>query len=624
MNHRSVSRLAIALIVLCTSMPMAVAQARVRERSIVVCVDSTTARVRLANSAGCLERETRRSWPKSGPAPQMCIDSARRLSLAKGETCVGSTATLIRMREGVRFVACANRETGELRRPSRWSRFTCAATNRTVRWVSVPRKVTSTTTSPTTTSSSTTTTIAVSAPSVGSFSIGYNDVEFDVLGSNEVLSPMVANGSAVSFAYTGTLPARVSFDTTNGTFSGPVAWNENFSMVSAGFEHSCAVTVSARALCWGRNLFGNIGDGTSLNARSIPTPVSGLTGGIASISAGNGTTCAISQAGELRCWGLGDSGQIGDGVNTDRLTPTAVTGMSSGVAQVSVSPTGKSVCAVQSNGVKCWGLNDRGQLGNSSLVNSSVPVNVTGLTSGVTQVAVGGSYACALTSGGAVKCWGANGVGELGNPSMSGFSNVTVPTDVSGLSSGVTAIGVGLQHACALITGGSVWCWGQNSDGRLGDGTLTARATPVSVLNVSGATRLSVGQVHTCVIVGGGATCWGANESGQLGDGGIYGGNAVPTPVTGLTSGVVSISAGGYHTCATLASGEARCWGMNNNGSGLGGQLGDGTVTNRTTPVAVSNAGNPGFPAAVTVTATSTTGRTSTWSGSLSITGPVG
>lgn len=621
MNHRLVSRLTFALIVLCTSMPMAVAQARGSERSIVVCVDSTTARVRLANSAGCLERETRRSWPKAGPAPQMCIDSARRLSLAKGETCVGSTATLIRMREGVRFVACANRETGELRRPSRWSRFTCAATSRTVRWVTVPRKVASTTTSPTTTSSSTTTTIAVAAPSVGSFGIGYTDNTFELLGSNEVLSPTVTNGSAASFAYTGTLPAGVAFDTTTGSFSGPVAWNENFSMVSAGFDHSCAVTTMARALCWGRNLFGNVGDGTTTN-RTNPTQVSGLSSGVASISAGNATTCAISQVGALRCWGLGDTGQIGDGSVTDRLTPTAVTGMTSGVTQVSVSPTGKSVCAVQSNGVKCWGLNDRGQLGNSSTVNASVPVNVTGLTSGVTQVAVGGSYACALTTGGAVKCWGANGVGELGIAPLTG--DQSEPKDVSGLSSGVTAIGVGLQHACALLSNETVKCWGQNSDGRLGDGTLTARATPMSVINVSGATRLSVGQVHTCVIAGGGATCWGANGSGQLGDGGAYGGNAVPTPVTGLTSGVVSISAGGYHTCATLASGEARCWGMNNNGSGLGGQLGDGTVTNRTTPVAVSNAGNPGFPAAVTVTATSTTGRTSTWSGSLNITGSVG
>jgi len=623
MNRRLVILLLAFVGIAATSIPVSGANGRGMSRDISVCVDRKTAQIRLGTGIECRAgEEIRRSWPRSGPAPVLCVDQIRRLSISKDGRCIDSKGTVIRTREGAQFVACADRTTGEMRRPSRWSKFTCAASSRTVRWVSVPRKVVSTTTTPNTTSSSTTTTIAVATPTVGSFGIGYTDNTFELLGSNEVLSPTVANGSAVSFAYTGTLPARVNFDTTNGTFSGPVAWNENFSMVSAGFEHSCAVTVSARALCWGRNLFGSVGDGTSLNSRSTPTQVSGLTGGIASISAGNGTTCAISQVGALQCWGLGDRGQIGDGVDTDRLTPTAVTGMSSGVAQVSVSPTGKSVCAVQSNGVKCWGLNDRGQLGNSSTTNSNQPVNVTGLTSGVTQVAVGGSYACALTTGGAVKCWGANGVGELGNPSMTSF-NVTVPTDVSGLSSGVTAIGVGLQHACALITGGTVKCWGQNGDGRLGDGTTTARSTPVSVLNLTGATRLSLGQVHSCVIVGGGAKCWGSNSMGQLGDSSTNDQHQ-PVAVTGLSTDVTSISAGGYHSCAALATGEARCWGMNNNGIGLGGQLGDGTVINRTSPVAVLNAGNPGFPAAVTVTATSTSGRSATWTGTLNISGAAG
>ena len=600
--------------------PVAVAQAKSVERRVVVCVDVDSARIRLVGSGSCSQGERRRTWPVSGPAPQLCIDSARRLSVTRKGACVDGNATLIRMREGTRFVACANKVTGEMKRPSRWSRFTCAATSRTVRWVSAPRKAATPTT--TTSSTTSTTTLPPAAPSVASFGIGYADDLFALGGSNETLSPTVSNGVAASYSYTGTLPTGVTFDTTTGEFVGPAGWNENFASVAAGFEHSCAVTTTGRALCWGRNLFGNIGDGTTTN-RSVPTQVSGMTSGIESIAAGNGTSCAISNAGALKCWGLGDYGQIGDRWNLDRSTPTESFGMSSGVQQVSVSPTGKSVCAVMTGGgAKCWGLNDRGQLGNSSTVQSWGPANVTGLASGVAQVAVGGSYACALTTAGAVKCWGANGVGELGIAPLTG--DQSEPKDVVGLSSGVTAIGVGLQHACALLSDGTVKCWGQNSDGRLGDGTTTARATPVAVYNVTGATHLSVGQVHTCVIVDGGVTCWGANGAGQLGDGFIYGGNAAPTAVTGLPSNATSISAGGYHTCAAFAGGEARCWGMNNNGVGLGGQLGDGTVTSSASPVSVSGAGNPGFPAAVTVTATSTTGRTATWSGTLRIETPAG
>lgn len=601
-------------------LPVAVAQARPVERRVAVCVDIDSARMRLVGSGSCAQGELRRTWPVSGPAPQLCIDSARRLSVARQGGCVDADSNLIRMREGVRFVACAHKETGEMKRPSRWSGFTCAATSRTVRWVGVPRRATATTATSSTTSTSTT--MPPASRSVATFGIGYSDVLFALGGSNETLSPTVSNGVAASFSYTGTLPTGVTFDTTTGEFVGPAGWNENFGSIAAGFEHSCAVTTSGRALCWGRNLSGNIGDGTTTN-RSVPTQVSGMTSGVESISSGNGTTCAVSTAGALKCWGLGDYGQIGDRWNLDRSTPTDTYGMSSGVRQVSVSPTGKSVCAVTTAGAaKCWGNNDRGQLGNSSTVQSWGPSNVTDLASDVVQVAVGGSYACALTTAGAVKCWGANGVGELGNPSVSG--DQLAPVDVSGLSSGVSSIGVGLQHACALMSDGTVKCWGQNSDGRLGDGTITARATPVTVYNVTGASGLSVGQVHTCVIVDGGVTCWGGNDAGQLGDGATYGGNAVPTAVTGLPSNAISISAGGYHTCAAFAGGEARCWGSNNNGVGLGGQLGNGTVTNSPSPVPVSGAGNPGFPAAITVTATSTTGRTATWSGTLRIETPAG
>jgi alpha-tubulin suppressor-like RCC1 family protein len=131
-----------------------------------------------------------------------------------------------------------------------------------------------------------------------------------------------------------------------------------------------------------------------------------------------------------------------------------------------------------SGGVVCWGYNLDGQLGNGSMTNSATPVPVVGLTSGVTGVSVGDYSACAVTSGGGVVCWGLNAEGELGNNST---ANSSEPVAVSGLSSGVTAVSVGTETACALTTTGGVECWGWNADGQLGNGSNTNSFVPAPV-----------------------------------------------------------------------------------------------------------------------------------------------
>jgi len=241
---------------------------------------------------------------------------------------------------------------------------------------------------------------------------------------------------------------------------------------------------------------------------------------------------------------------------------------------------GMTCALTTSGGVKCWGRNDFGSLGDGTTTNRSTPVDVAGLTSGVSAITSQCAHTCALTTGGGVKCWGYNSSGELGDGTT---TDRLTPVDVSGLTSGVSAITSGCNNTCALTTGGGVKCWGNNFSGELGDGTTTQRLTPVDVSGLtSGAASISAEYANTCALTtGGGVKCWGDNQYGQLGDGTTTQ-RLTAVDVTGLTSGVAVLSAGTLHTCAITTSGVMKCWGDNQYG-----QLGDGTTTQRLTPVDV-------------------------------------
>ncbi len=262
-----------------------------------------------------------------------------------------------------------------------------------------------------------------------------------------------------------------------------------------------------------------------------------------------------------------------------------------------VSAGGRHTCALTlAGGVQCWGANEVGQLGNGATAGSRVPVDVSGLVSGVSAVTAADYHTCALTSGGGVKCWGYNEGGQLGNGSDVDSST---PVDVAGLGSDVVAVAAGGSHTCAVTTAGAVKCWGWNLYGQLGDGTPTARATPVGVSGLdAGVTAVAAGTWHACALTAeGGVKCWGANEFGQLGDGvsgsptgafldgslqnmagvaQIGPGDSSPTPVdvTDLSSGVRAITAGAFHSCALTTTGVVKCWGHNEYGQ-LGGVADD-------------------------------------------------
>jgi alpha-tubulin suppressor-like RCC1 family protein len=363
--------------------------------------------------------------------------------------------------------------------------------------------------------------------------------------------------------------------------------------VTAGLSHSCALTGVGGVKCWGEGVVGELGNG-GRTASWSPVDVSGLTSGVTAVSAGIKFTCARTGAGGIKCWGLNGNGELGNGTIANSFTPVDVRGLTSGALAVSAGM--EYACAVtRAGGAKCWGYNADGELGNGTTTDRSTPVDVSGLTSGVAAIAAGGGHTCALTSVGGVKCWGRNDRFQLGNGTT---TNSSTPVDVNGLTSGVVAISTGGDHTCALTTAGGVRCWGGNANGQLGNGTTGGSSTPVDVIGLtSGVTAISAGGLDTCAVTtAGGAKCWGINDFGELGNGTTSHATATPTDVSGLSSGVIAIAAGavtsaGGHTCALTSVGGVKCW-----GTGAEGQLGDGTFANSLTPVDVSALAGSGQP----------------------------
>ena len=378
--------------------------------------------------------------------------------------------------------------------------------------------------------------------------------------------------------------------------------------ISGGGNHSCALSAAGSVKCWGLNTDGQLGNNTVVNAK---TPVQvhaagnlGFLGGVAAISAAGSHTCALSAAGLVECWGLNSSGQLGNNTVVNAKTPVLVHGVGNvGFLStvIAISASGNHTCALLTGGtVDCWGLNSSGQLGNNTVVNAKTPVQVhavnnLGFLSGVTAISAGGNHTCAALASGLVGCWGLNTSGQLGNNTV---VNTKTPVLVHGAGNvgvlgGVKAIDAGGSHSCAMLTGGSVDCWGLNGSGQLGNNTLVSAKTPVAVHGagnvgfLSGAIAITADGGHSCAVLASGvAACWGLNTSGQLGNNTVV--NA-ETPVLvhgagniGLLSGVNAITGGGSHTCALLVAGTVDCWGLNSSG-----QVGNNTLVNAKTPAKV-------------------------------------
>jgi alpha-tubulin suppressor-like RCC1 family protein len=346
------------------------------------------------------------------------------------------------------------------------------------------------------------------------------------------------------------------------------------SVIAAHGSFTCAA-INGAAKCWGSNANGgSLGAGVTIPYSAVPVLVSGLGAGVQAVSPGSDSahSCALVNGG-VKCWGWNNNGQLGNSTSIDSNLPVQVSGLTSGVLGIAIGDWHS--CALLSGQVECWGDNYNQQLGSPGGGSMST-VPVAGPGGPIQAITSGSAHNCALSNG-AAWCWGANFYGQLGNGST--VDSVTT-VQVTGATSGVQAISAGRWHTCGIWSS-SVHCWGHNGFGQLGNNSTAQSSIPVSVTGLpSGVQAIAGGLWHTCAVVNGGAWCWGYNSNGQLGNNSTTD-SWVPVAVSGLGSGVQAITAGASHTCA-MVSGGAKCWGSNGNG-----ELGNNSTTESHVPVAV-------------------------------------
>ena len=397
----------------------------------------------------------------------------------------------------------------------------------------------------------------------------------------------VSTGSAMITATTRLGPATATISVAQVTFAA----------LSSGGDHSCGLTTTGTAFCWGNDDYGALGASIAidftrclfLDVANVPCSAApiGVTGGLgfAAISAGidrdGGSTCALTASATAYCWGQNGLGELGNGTTDGdfHVVPTLVRG---GLTFASISVGGPHACGLTTTGaVSCWGWNSGGQLGSGDTVSHATPTPVVG---GLTFAAIsaGNLYTCALASNGTAYCWGWNSWPSMGHGWLGTGDTVNrvAPTPVMG---GLTfaAISAGGRHTCALTTNGAAYCWGFNAAGQLGTGDDVTQTIPTPVAGGLTFKMISAGSLHTCGLTTSGlAYCWGHNFDGQLGTGNPVP-QAMPTAVIGGLR-FAAISASDAHTCGLTTSGAAYCW-----GDGYWGQLGNGTYRGSSIPTKV-------------------------------------
>ncbi|MDC0711776.1 RCC1 repeat-containing protein [Stigmatella sp. ncwal1] len=351
--------------------------------------------------------------------------------------------------------------------------------------------------------------------------------------------------------------------------------------LAGGSAHSLAIRQDGTVWAWGYNAYGQIGDGTA-TSRASPVQVSGLTGAV-SVAAGTNYSLALKSDGTVWGWGYNRYGNLGDNTTTNRSTPVQVLSLS-GVISIASSIYNYQSFAVKSDGtVWAWGYNGDGALGDNSTTVRYTPVQVKqsvgGVVSALTDVVAidaGVNHTLALKSNGTVWAWGSNASGQIGNGTL---ANQLAAVQVVNLFDAV-AISAGTDYSLALKADGTVVAWGVNTNGQLGTGSTTNSASPLSVSGLNNIKSISAGGFHSIALKSDGtAAAWGRNTYGQLGNGSTT--NAlVPVPVSNVT-GATAISAGYYHSHASSgANGVIWGWGYNANG-----EVGDNSGANRSVPV---------------------------------------
>lgn len=389
--------------------------------------------------------------------------------------------------------------------------------------------------------------------------------------------------------------------------------DSDWEQVSAGGSHNCAIKKDGRLFCWGRGDLGQLGDGTDSDSL-VPVQESTAATDWTQVSAGHLHTCAMKSDGGLFCWGGGSRGELGDGTDSGSLVPVQEATFATDWIWVTAGRT--HTCAVKSSGrLFCWGEGRNGALGNDSDSNSLVPVQESTAATDWIMVSAGNDHTCAVKSNGRLFCWGD---GRNGVHSDDSDSDSLVPVQERTAASDWEKVSVGVYHTCAIKTDGRLFCWGYNHSGELGDnstldspvpvqestastdwdevsvrrntyavkkdgrlfcwgfhtshtlGTYSSSDSPVPIQESTGASdwsQISVGDWHSCAVkTGGQIFCWGSGESGELGNNATTG-SLVPVQEYTAAYDWIQVSVGGLHTCALKNNGKIFCWGEDD-GSG--------------------------------------------------------
>ena len=400
------------------------------------------------------------------------------------------------------------------------------------------------------------------------------------------LFPLLAFGQAPNLLIA---PDPVNFGSIpkggNSTSSALVVnYNPPPAMITTAYSHSCAVTSTGGVKCWGFDDQGQLGNGATTGYQYTPTDVVGITNAVA-VSASYYHTCALLSTGGVKCWGMDNVGQLGNGATAGTQdAPTDVVGLTDAVAITAAH--GHSCAVTRSGSVKCWGYDAEGQLGNGSETTTfqESPVSVTGITDAV-DIAAAQYQTCAVTRSGKVKCWGGDSQGQLGNGDTTTTTQYS-PVEVTGVTDAI-AVTAGFYNTCIITRTGGVKCWGLDDQGQIGNGATTTgyQYAPVDVPGVTDVVDITSALYHTCAITRSGATkCWGLDDQGQLGNGSTTTGYQFsPVDAPGAAD-AVAISAAQYNTCVVTNSGSVKCWGLDNVG-----QLGNGSTTTDTRYDPVAN-----------------------------------
>jgi alpha-tubulin suppressor-like RCC1 family protein len=321
--------------------------------------------------------------------------------------------------------------------------------------------------------------------------------------------------------------------------------------VASGFLSSCAILSGGSVKCWGYWPYATAYSG------NVPTTVAGVSSAT-DIVMGRYSACALISGGTVKCWGYNEFGQLGNNTTdlNDHATAVAVTGLTNAATIGGELDANHYCVTTTTNGVKCWGQNSYGQLGDGTTTDSAVPVAVPSLAN-ANAVGVGYYHTCVKTTAGTnnVRCWGYNGSGQLGDGSTTDSLTPVAPSGLGALTA--TKIGVGDSNSCGIFSDGVTRCWGGNGNAQVGDGSFVDRNVPTAVSGLSGANEIVIGYGSTCARTGGTVVCWGLDAYAQGGDAP----NRSYSPVEVM--GLPSLSSGRNHSCRINVDDTVDCWGEN-------------------------------------------------------------